>query len=81
MPDEIAQSTLHLASDQNSFTTRAMLMVDGGDDLLADWDRASVTSEIGKRRDNKPGEFEQKKIAKGQAARGKRWLRKSWRVI
>lgn len=29
-PDEIAQSVLYLASDQSSFTTGAMLMVDGG---------------------------------------------------
>lgn len=29
-PDEIARSVLYLASDQSSFTTGAMLMVDGG---------------------------------------------------
>ena len=29
-PDEIAQSVLYLASDQGSFTTGALLMVDGG---------------------------------------------------
>lgn len=29
-PDEIAQSVLYLASDQSSFTTGSMLMVDGG---------------------------------------------------
>jgi NAD(P)-dependent dehydrogenase (short-subunit alcohol dehydrogenase family) len=29
-PNEIAQSVLYLASDQSSFTTGAMLMVDGG---------------------------------------------------
>jgi NAD(P)-dependent dehydrogenase (short-subunit alcohol dehydrogenase family) len=29
-PDEIARSVLYLASDQASFTTGAMLMVDGG---------------------------------------------------
>jgi NAD(P)-dependent dehydrogenase (short-subunit alcohol dehydrogenase family) len=29
-PDEIAQSVLYLASDQSSFTTGALLMVDGG---------------------------------------------------
>lgn len=29
-PDEIAQSVLYLASDQSSFTTGTMLMVDGG---------------------------------------------------
>ncbi|HEY4968626.1 MAG TPA: SDR family oxidoreductase, partial [Steroidobacteraceae bacterium] len=28
--DEIARSVLYLASDQSSFTTGAMLMVDGG---------------------------------------------------
>jgi NAD(P)-dependent dehydrogenase (short-subunit alcohol dehydrogenase family) len=30
LPDEIAQSVLYLASDQSSFTTGALLMVDGG---------------------------------------------------
>jgi NAD(P)-dependent dehydrogenase (short-subunit alcohol dehydrogenase family) len=29
-PDEVARSVLYLASDQSSFTTGAMLMVDGG---------------------------------------------------
>ncbi|MEZ5889370.1 MAG: SDR family oxidoreductase [Xanthobacteraceae bacterium] len=29
-PQEVAQSVLYLASDQSSFTTGAMLMVDGG---------------------------------------------------
>jgi NAD(P)-dependent dehydrogenase (short-subunit alcohol dehydrogenase family) len=29
-PEEIARSVLYLASDQSSFTTGAMLMVDGG---------------------------------------------------
>jgi len=30
LPDEIAQSVLYLASDQSSFTTGSLLMVDGG---------------------------------------------------
>ena len=29
-PEEVARTVLYLASDQSSFTTGAMLMVDGG---------------------------------------------------